>query len=86
MEGLLNCIPWVHVAACIMVTWIRLLRLAKDSLCCFLILTQISGAFEIRAAQSGHLTFDSSLEVTGKISGYRGIWFDLGQRSAYSSK
>ncbi len=73
MEGLLNCIPWVHVAACIMLTWIRLLRLAKDSLWCVLILTQISGTFEIRAAQPENLTFDSSQEVTGKINGYRGI-------------
>ena len=86
MEGLLNCIPWVHVAACIMLTWIRLLRLAKDSLWCVLILTQISGTFEIRAAQPENLTFDSSQEVTGKINGYRGIWFDLGQRSDYGSK
>jgi len=70
LEGLLNCIPWVQVAARIMVvTWMRLLRLAKHSLCYFLILTQISGAFEIPAAQYGNLTLHKKLQVISVVAG-----------------
>jgi len=48
---------------------------------CALLLLFFSSPHETKAAESKH-----AAPVTGKIAGYRGIWFDLGQKSEYGSK
>lgn len=43
--------------------------------------------WQMTAAMHAADTIDNSppSHVTGKIAGYRGIWFDLGQKSEYGS-
>ncbi|MDA0749351.1 MAG: BNR-4 repeat-containing protein [Verrucomicrobia bacterium] len=57
---------------------------------CWLMLGAAFGAllWQMTAAMHAADTIDNSppSPVTGKIAGYRGIWFDLGQKSEYGSK
>jgi len=57
------------------------LSLATPVSICALLLLFFSSPHETKAAESKH-----AAPVTGKIAGYRGIWFDLGQKSEYGSK
>lgn len=55
-------------------------------LVCFLVIAVASWSIATRAAESDKLTSGKQSTITGQINGYRGIWFDLGQKSDYGSK
>jgi hypothetical protein len=62
------------------------LQWRHGSLVCFLVIAVASWSIATRAAESDKLTSGKQSTITGQINGYRGIWFDLGQKSDYGSK